>query len=434
MVAIKELWRGIVKKPKFSQLKEDKRTDVLIIGGGMSGILCALQLQKSGVDYILVEAKEIGNGVTKNTTAKITSQHGMIYSKILNNYGVEFAKGYLEANQNAINNFEKLCNEIDCDFEKKTNFVYSKTDKEILERELSALNKIGFNAKFISETPLPFNVAGAIGFENQAQFNPLKFLYTVAKDLNIYENTTVKELIGTTAITDFCKIKAQKIIVATHFPFINKHGMYFIKMYQHRSYVSGLENAPKIDGMYVDEDLKGLSFREYGNILLLGGGSHRTGKKGGNYSELREVTKKYYPHSEEKYYFATQDCETLDGIPYIGEYSKNTDNLYVATGFNKWGMTSSMVAAEILRDKILGVKNPYNEIFNPSRSMIFPQLGINAFEAVCGLLYPTAKRCPHLGCALKWNRQEHTWDCSCHGSRFTKDGKLIDNPATDDLK
>ncbi len=278
---MKELWKNTAKKPEFEALKGDIKTHVLIIGGGMAGLLCAMELGKAGVDYVLVEADEIGSGITKNTTAKITSQHGLIYSKLYKKYGEETASKYLEANQRAVLKYNELCCDIDCDFEEKPSFVYSKNDRKVIEQEALILQKIGFKTLFTEKTPLPFNVKGAVGFEKQGQFNPLKFLYEVAKELNIYEKTAVKELIGTTAITDSGKIKAEKIIVATHFPFINKHGLYFIKMYQHRSYVLGLKNTPDLQGMYVDEDLKGLSFRNYGDLLLLGGGSHRTGKKGG---------------------------------------------------------------------------------------------------------------------------------------------------------
>ena len=431
---MKSLWETTAEKPRFEALKGDKNTDILIIGGGMVGVLCALELHKSGVDYILVEANEIGSGVTKNTTAKITFQHGLIYDRLINEFGIETARGYYEINHLALKKYRQTCQEIDCDFEEKTNFVYSKTDRKKIEKEVLAFEKIGVKAEFTQNTSLPFCVAGAVKLENQAQFNSLKFLYSVAKDLNIYENTRVMQMVGNTAITDKGKIKAKRVIVATHFPFINKHGMYFIKMYQHRSYVLGLSDTPHLEGMYVDEDLKGLSFRNYGELLLLGGGSHRTGKKGGNYNELREFAKRNYPNAKEEYFFATQDCETLDGVPYIGKYSKITENFYVATGFNKWGMTSSMVSAMLLKDAVLEIENPYSEIFNPSRSILRPQLAVNTFEAVTGLLMPTSKRCPHLGCGLKWNKYEHSWDCHCHGSRFSEHGKLIDNPANGDLK
>ena len=203
-------------------------------------------------------------------------------------------------------------------------------------------------------------------------------------------------------------------------------------MYQHRSYVIALKNAASIKDMYVDENQKGLSFRNYEKLLLIGGGSHRTGSKGGNWAELERVAKKCYPESEEVTRWATQDCMTLDGIPYIGRSSNSTNDLYVATGFNKWGMTSSMVSAMILSDMMIGRKNKYEEVYCPSRTIFHPQLAINMVESVKGLLTPTVPRCPHLGCALKYNKLEHSWDCPCHGSRFTEKGKLINNPATDD--
>ena len=227
---------------------------------------------------------------------------------------------------------------------------------------------------------------------------------------------------------------AEKIIVATHFPFINKHGSYFLKQYQHRSYDLALENAPNVHGMYVDEAQKGMSFRNYQNLLLIGGGDHRTGKQGGNWQELSNFAIRYYPNAKEKYRWATQDCMTLDSVPYIGQYSKHTPNFYVATGFNKWGMTSAMVAGMILTDMVMGKENPNAEVFSPSRSILRPQLAVNAFEATVNLLTPSQKRCPHLGCALKWNGKERSWDCPCHGSRFTENGVLIDNPATGNLK
>ena len=222
--------------------------------------------------------------------------------------------------------------------------------------------------------------------------------------------------------------------MTTHFPFLNKHGSYFLKLYQHRSYVIALKNAPDVGGMYLDEAQAGMSFRNYEDLLLVGGGGHRTGKKGGAWQELRNFARRYYPQDDEQYHWAAQDCMSLDGVPYIGPYSASTTDLYVATGFNKWGMTTSMVSAEILSDLVQGRENPYAEVFSPSRSIFHPQLAVNGFEAVVNLLTPTARRCPHMGCALKWNAVEHSWDCPCHGSRFTCDGKLIDNPATGDLK
>lgn len=422
-------WHENISLPTFPKLEENISTDVLIIGGGISGILCAHFLQQAGVDYALVESRNICSGVTKNTTAKITAQHGLIYDKLLKTIGIEQAGLYLNANILALDKYRSLCQNIDCDFEEKDSYVYSINNYKKIEKEVLALKKLGINAEFKDTINLPFEIQGAVKFPNQAQFNPLKFVSDIAKNLNIYEDTHVREMAEHTAITNRGTITAKKIIAATHFPFINKHGSYFIKQYQHRSYVIALENGENIDGMYVDEAQKGMSFRNYNNLLLIGGGDHRTGKKGGNYSELESYAQKYYPNASEKYRWATQDCMTLDGIPYIGQYSKNTPDFYVSTGFNKWGITSSMVSAMILSDIVLGKDNDYAKVFSPSRSILKPQLFANLFEATIGMLTPTTKRCPHMGCALRWNNVEHSWDCSCHGSRFDNDGTVLDNPA-----
>ena len=430
---MKSLWLDTVKLPEFPQLRKDIKTDVLIIGGGIAGILTAYYLHQKGVKYILVEKDTICSHTTGNTTAKITFQHGLIYHKILKSWGFNTAKMYLEANKLALKSYNELCENINCDHQVKDNYVYTLDNKKKLEDEYYALDKIGYNAQLCEYTSLPFKTLGAIKFTNQAQFNPLKFISQISKSLNIYEQTFVKEMAGNTAITNNGKINADKVIVVTHFPFINKHGSYFLKLYQHRSYVIALENANKLNGMYVDENKKGHSFRNQGDFLLIGGGSHRTGKNGGNWNELRAFANIYYPNLNEKYHWSTQDCMSLDSIPYIGHYSKNTTNLYTACGFNKWGMTGAMVSAIILSDMVTGVKNDFAEIFNPSRNIIKPQLFINGFEATKNLLTITNKRCPHLGCGLKWNPAEHSWDCPCHGSRFSEKGKVIDNPANGDL-
>lgn len=430
----KSVWSASAALPTFPSLQKDIRTDVLIIGGGMAGILCAYMLDKAGVDYVLAEADTICSKITKNTTAKITSQHGLIYHKLVKRFGVEKASLYLESNQAALKKYCDLCSEIDCDFEKKDSYVYSVNNPRLISAELEALAKLNADAEYSQQLPLAFSVAGAVKFPDQAQFHPLKFISAIAGNLNIYEHTMVRELAGCKARTDTGTISADKIIVATHFPFLNKHGSYFVKMYQHRSYVTALDHAPDIDGMYVDESQTGFSFRNYNGLLLLGGGSHRTGKTGGNWAELRQFASQYYPGSKEQYCWAAQDCMTLDDIPYIGNYSKNTPHLYAATGFNKWGMTSSMVSAMLLTDLVRGKENPYAAVFSPSRSILHPRLAVNLAESTVNLLTPAGPRCPHLGCVLKWNKTERSWDCPCHGSRFEENGSLINNPATGDIK
>lgn len=431
---MESLWNENALRPVFPTLPGNMKTDVLIIGGGMAGLLCAHRLKKAGVDCVLVEAKKICCGVTDDTTAKITVQHGLLYHKLLRQFGQEKTHMYLQAQQKAGREFARLCQNIPCDYEKQDSYVYSVDDREKIEKELAALNALGCKAEFSDCEGLPFSVTGAVRIREQAQFHPLKFAYEISKDLPIYENTKVLELIPGKVLTNRGQISCKKIIVATHFPILNKHGSYFLKLYQHRSYVLALDGAQVLDGMYVDADIKGLSFRNYGNLLLLGGGSHRTGKPGGNWRELEEFAQSHYPSAQITGKWATQDCMTLDSVPYIGQYSKNTPDLYVATGFNKWGMTSSMVSAMILSDLVQGKENEYAPVFSPSRSVLRPQLAVNAFESVMGLLTPTTPRCPHLGCALKYNKAEHSWDCPCHGSRFTESGQLINNPATDDKK
>ena len=431
---INSIWNTSVDLPRFEPLRTNLKIDVLIIGGGLTGVLLALKLKELGVQCALVEANTICSVVTLNTTAKITSQHSLIYSKINNTYGLEMAEMYYKSNQDAVENFKVMCKTIDCDFEEKDAFVYSLNRTDKINEECEVLSKIKVEFQYINKLDLPFSIAGAIKFKNQAQFNPLKFVKSIVKDLNIYENTKVLSFDGEGYITNRGKITANKTIVATHFPIFNKFGFYPLKLYQDRSYVIALKGAQKVDGMYIDECSTGLSFRMYNDLLLLGGGSHRTGKEGGNWGELTKFKNRFYPSSKEITRWATQDCMSIDGIPYIGQYSKTAPDIFVATGYNKWGMSSSMVAANLLCDLVMGNNSEYGKLYSPSRKMLHPQLFTNIVESTVNLLNPTIPRCPHLGCALKWNNSEKSWDCPCHGSRFSKDGNLLDNPATNNIK
>lgn len=431
-IIMESVWKKDIKKIRFEPLKSNKCTDVLIIGGGIAGILCAYKLKNAGIDCMLIEADEICGGITGNTTAKITIQHGLIYDKMIRRYGKQKTKLYISSQQDAFREYAELCKEIDCDYEIRDSYVYSMDNEKKIQQEVTALNSIGINAELSDTYELPFKNEKAVRIRNQAQFHPLKFLYSIAKDLPIYEHTKAINLKPGKAETNHGEIIYKKLIIATHFPILNKHGLYPVKMYQHRSYVIALKNAQKINGMYVDESDKGLSFRSYHDLLLLGGGGHRTGKQGGCWQELEAFSDKYYKNAEIVAKWATQDCITLDDIPYIGQYSNSLPDIFVTTGFNKWGMTNAMVAADILCDLVQDKTNPYTDVFSPSRNMLHPQLAANTLESVMGLLTFSTPRCPHLGCALKYNPAEHSWDCPCHGSRFSEDGKLIDNPATDD--
>jgi len=430
---LNSVWTEDCPLPEFPVMDADMKTDVLIIGGGMAGLLTAYKLHSAGVPCLLIESDRICGGVTRNTTAKLTSQHGLIYHTLLRQFGSDTARLYWTANEDAIEEFRTLSREIACDFEATDSYVYSTHRPDKLEKEMASLQMLNIPGEMTPKTALPFHTEGAIRFRHQAQFHPLKFAAEISRNLEIREKTKALAFEGNTVITDRGVIEAEKIVIATHFPMLNKHGSYFLKLYQQRSYVLALKNVPKLECMYRDEAETGFSLRSYADYLLLGGGSHRTGKQSPGWAPLEAAAEKYYPQARPVRFWATQDCMTLDKMPYIGQYSKQTPNLYVATGFNKWGMTGAMAAATILCDLLQGKPDPYHNIFSPSRSILHKQLLVNGFSAVTNLLTPTVPRCPHMGCALKWNRQEHSWDCPCHGSRFTKGGKLLDNPATREL-
>lgn len=431
---MESVWFKDTVSPHFEQMSGSCKTDVLIIGGGFAGLLSAYKLKARGIDCMLIEKGKICHGVSGNTTAKVTLQHGLIYDRLIRTLGIERVRLYLEAERRAVEEYARLCRKIDCNFERRDTAVYSLDDRAAIEREADALTRLGISAEVTDTSELPFPTAGAVKISGQGQLHPLKFAYGLARELPIYEETKAEEILPNRVKTNRGEIRYNRLIIATHFPILNKHGGYFLKMYQHRSYVLALKGAPTLTASYVDASGNGLSFRNHGDLLLLGGGGHRTGKRGGDFDGLLCFKDKLYPDAKVVGKWATQDCMTLDGLPYVGRYSRATPKIYVTSGFNKWGMSSSMTAAELLCKLIVGEKCELEEILSPSRSVLKPQLAVNVGEAILGLITPTVPRCPHLGCALKYNPEEHSWDCPCHGSRFAKDGELLDNPANDDLK
>lgn len=431
---MESIWNTDVQLPCFSQLDGSLHTDVLIIGGGLGGLLCAWKLTQAGVDCALIEQNRIMSGVSGRTTAKLTAQHGLIYGKLLKKYGPKKATLYWQANRDAVDELGELAKSMDCDFRVQNSYLYATDSTEKLEAEMAACRQLGIPVSWENTVPLPFPVTGAIRFSNQAQFHPMKLAAHIAKGLPIYENTKALAFMENQVQTPKGTITAENIIVATHFPMLNKHGAYFLKLYQQRSYVIAVDNTQQLEGMYLDSAENGLSLRSAGKWLLLGGGGHRTGKQGLNWKLPEAAAQRYYPNAPIVARWATQDCMSLDGMPYIGRYSNATPNLYVATGFQKWGMSSSMVAASVLTDLIRDKENPYSSLFSPQRSMVHKQLFVNSLESAVNLLMPAKPRCPHLGCALHWNKAERSWDCSCHGSRFDEKGRVLNNPATDDMK
>ena len=454
-------------------LDRNMSTDVAVVGGGMAGILIARMLKDKGMDVVVLEADRTAGGNTAGTTAKITLQHGLLYADMIKTMGREAAQKYADANNAAMRRYKELARGVDCDYKACPAYVYTRRDTDILKRELSAARELGIKAEITTDTELPFSVSGALKYDNQARFHPLKFIREISRDLTIYEQTQVSGVKDGVLDTTGGKVKANKVVIATHYPFINFPGYYFLRMHQSRSYLLALENAATIDGMYRDAEEGGYTLRGYNNILLFGGEGHRTGRNNnsGRYERLAKAAKQYYPQSREITRWSAQDCVTQDKVPFIGEYSIFTPDLYVATGFRKWGMTGSMVSAIIISSMIVGETPDYADIFSPFRFnpkasgkglskdvrqitkgfalRVAPAEDDNpdaipkgcasivmidgkkrgVYKDDSGKMFAVSVKCPHLGCQLSWNPDEKSWDCPCHGSRFTYEGKRIDGPA-----
>lgn len=426
---MKSIWsEEYVNIPLKPRLNQDIHTDVLVIGGGMAGVLCAYYLRQKGVRCVLVEGKRIGSGNTVLTTAKITAQHGLIYDKLIRNFGKEKAGQYYRINTNAVQEFQRLSKKISCDYEEKTAYVCGKENSKKLEREAEAYDKLGISHVWKEKGPIPAYHFGALGIRKQAVLHPMKLIKGLLPELEYYEETFVNKIEENKAITDCNTITAGHIILATHYPMVNVPGGYFLKLNQQRSYVLALSGAEQLKGIYIGEEKNAYSFRNYRDLLLVGGGGHKTGKQGGAYGQLREMARAVWPDAKERYAWAAQDCISLDDLPYIGRHRRKKGYTYLLSGFNKWGMTGSMCGAMVLSSMIAEGRSDYQELFLPSRQILRPRLFSNLGSAALSLLMP-GKRCAHLGCRLKWNKYEKSWDCPCHGSRFDEKGNVIDNPA-----
>ena len=472
---MESIWSKTTQLPAQPSLPGDLSVEAAVIGGGMAGLLTAYLLQEKGIEAVVLEADRVAGGQTKNTTAKITSQHGLIYTKLTRQFGAERAGQYARANQRAIGEYRRLIEalEADCGFEICPAYLYSGVEEDCLREEAEAAQSLGIPAEFTTETELPFPVKGAVRFDGQGRFHPLRFLEAVLPKVTVYENTRVTEVKGDKIRTERGTVRAKHIVFATHYPFVNFPGYYFLRMHQERSYVLALENALLPGGMYYGVDEGGLSLRTAGDCLLLGGGGHRTGenRKGGRYDLLRQAAVEYWPESREVGHWSAQDCMTHDSVPYIGHYASGTEGWYVATGFGKWGMTGSMVSAMLLSDLITGRDNPDADVFCPQRfdlpanaknlledgkqtvKSLSRQIftggralvedlpaghggvvevdgeKMGAYRDESGELFLVSTRCPHLGCQLEWNPDEKSWDCPCHGSRFDHRGNRISGPA-----
>ena len=473
------LWNSRDTLPAYPPLREDLHADAAVVGSGMAGILTAYALHTRGLRVVLLEGSRLASGVTAHTTAKITAQHGRFCERLVHDFGFHLAQQYLRANLCAVRQFRALVRQkrIDCGFSDESSFIYAAPDGPSLTRELEYALSLGAPARLVKPEGLPFPVREALCFERQAQLSPLPFLAALLPELTVYEHSPMRDIRGHAVRCDGGTVTAEQIVVATHFPMLERFGLYDLRLRQERSYLLALTGAPPLPGMWLDAGEEGWSLRRSGRYLLLGGGGHRCGENlGDSYDRLRAQAQRLFPAAQEAFAWSSQDCMTLDGVPYIGPYSSSAPFLHVATGFGKWGMTGSMVAATLLTARLTGEDYPYADIFSPQR--FFPSASISAFwegagYAVRGIgrrlfvpaqtaaadiarghggivawqgkkygvyrhtdgtLFAVDIRCPHRGCELTWNDDEKSWDCPCHGSRFDYTGHRLSEPAKTALK
>ncbi|MGM0901475.1 MAG: FAD-dependent oxidoreductase [Bacillota bacterium] len=484
--------------PTFPKLTEDINTEVAIIGGGMTGITSAYLLAKEGKKVVLLEAGRILNGTTGHTTAKVTTQHGVVYDELISHFGKEQTQAYYQANAEALQFVRDLVQQqqIDCDFSNEDAYIFtnSQQDMQKLINEYDAYEKLGIEEReYITSIPIPVEHKAAIVIRNQAQFHPVKYLRHLVEEFvkmggQIYENTTAVDIEEgnepRVTTRDGNKVSCQQMIVSTHYPFYDVKGFYFSRLSISRSYILAVKTEKEFPGgMYinVEQPTRSLRYTEINGekVVLFGGDRHKTGQDKNthkHYEALETFAAETFGIKEIPYRWSAQDPATLDKIPYIGNYSATLSNIYVATGYRKWGMTNSTVAARLLTDLILGRDNPYKEVFDPSRFHADPDvkkflsvnaqvakelvegkleqpttrpedLGDNEGAAVLvngeragayrdenGELHLVDTTCTHMGCELEWNNGDRSWDCPCHGSRFSYKGEVMEGPAETQLK
>ncbi|MGN0452481.1 MAG: FAD-dependent oxidoreductase [Ruminococcus sp.] len=436
------IWENIEIEPR-PKLIGTEAADCVVIGAGMAGLMVALELQKRGFGVVVLEARRICSGATANTTAKITAQHGTIYHKMIKKIGRDTAKLYYESNQRAIDKYERIIKEkqIDCDFSRLPAYIYARKKAYDITLEANAMDHLHIRSTYKQDTGLPFGVKAALKLENQGQFHPLKFAKAISKELRIYENSMAINIEDGRVTTPLGEVRASFIVNTTHYPVVNLPGLYFLRQHQERSYALAIKTDVNIGGIYYGVD-DGHSLRNIPQGVIVGGENHRTGnnKNGGCLCKLKDFAQRYFPDAKVESIWSNQDVITHDGIAFIGRYSRFTPRMFVATGFNKWGMSLSAVASEIIPDLICGKENDYAKIYTPNRVNLkaaAPKLMVDIGYSVSGLckgfVSKPEKRCTHLGCKLERNPVNGNLECPCHGSEFTPDGKVLFSPACEDL-
>lgn len=437
------IWENINLPPR-EKLKGVEVADCTVIGGGLAGIMIAAELERRGFGVLVLEADRVLSGATRGTTAKLTAQHGLIYSKLSQKISPMTARLYYDSNREGVEKIRRLVRErdIDCDFFDISTAVYGRDDDSAISREMRTLEMLRIEGEMIHPRDLPFEVKGAVEMKNQAQFHPLKFAGALSKNLKIYEKSPVVSLEDGKVTTPKGVVRTNYIICATHYPFLNIPGFYFLRQHQYRSYALALDTDKKPERAYLGID-DNLSIRSFDRGIIVGGMGHRTGynQKGGCYMNLLATAKRYYPKAEVITCWSNQDVITHDGLPFIGRYSVFSPRMFVATGFNKWGMSLSAVASNIVPDLICGCENKYEKLYSPFRTHLkaaavpFFEDAAHAVVGISrGMFSKREERCTHLGAKLHLNRDDGTLECPCHGSQFSCGGKVEFSPAVRDVR
>jgi glycine/D-amino acid oxidase-like deaminating enzyme/nitrite reductase/ring-hydroxylating ferredoxin subunit len=490
------LWVATAPGREFVALDGDVDVEVAVVGAGITGLSVAQLLVEEGVDVAVIDAGRVGRGVTAGTTAKISSLHGLTYAKLESSFGEEGARLYGAANEAGLRHIAATAGRlgIDCELRRRPNYTYASSADELgqIEDEVEAARRAGLPARYVDDVPLPFHTAGAVRLDDQAEFHPLEYLAGLADWLHdrgcrIFEHTVatgVTDGAPATVETKRGKVRADHVVVATHFPFLDR-GLFFARVHPERSYaVAGPARGPVPDGMFLSAGQPTRSVRFHpgadGELVLVGGEGHKVGQggpTGKRYAALEEFAREHFGIESIDYRWSTQDNMPLDDVPYVGALTPVSKRLYVATGFKKWGLAHAGAAGMMLRDELLGRDNAWSSLYDASRlgpvSSLSPfirenlnvafhffadrltrrslapasQLGpgdgrvqarrerqVAVSRDADGALRAVSARCTHLGCIVNWNDAERSWDCPCHGSRFAPDGTVLQGPATEPLQ
>lgn len=489
----RSLWVATAGTTDYPVLPGDLEVDVAVIGAGIAGLTAALALKRTGRTVAVIDAARIGTGVTGHTTGKVTSLHRLAYTELARTHGNDTARVYGQANQSAIEHIAHLVASegIDCDFRRVANYTYAETGEtlDLVREEASIAARLGLPAAFTTDVPLPFPVKGAVRFDGQAQFHAVKYLQGLARAVQgdasfVFEQTQVQRIHDRSPAvvdTEHGSVRARDVIIATNVPF-GGQGLFALRCHLHRSYiVAGRVDTAPLDATFisVDEPMRSILTAKVNgtSYVLAGGEGHRASESGDSAARYRRLAA--FAHDrlgvqEVAYRWSTQDGMPLDGLPYVGLMSPTSKHVYVITGLRKWGLSNGTAAALILADALSGRENHWASVFNSNRitpaasAGRFVKENVRAVASVMagklrgwrghtdlspgegtvikvkgestavykdadGEIHAVSATCTHLGCTVGFNAAEATWDCPCHGSRFSTDGSVIQGPAAKNL-